>query len=301
MADSDFNNDEDSWKKEIKIKYDPHDVEYWFNSVEAQMKKFGINRQWDKKDSILPLLPSEVIEECKPLLRLSEADAGNQIYKNLKVEILSLYGQRDEDAFKKAIALKMTGKPSGFGKKLIHIICPGSKPFASCHCARMVFGFWEAQLSAPIKTKLAGQKFNASTYQDLFKIADEAWLANGGSANPPSVVAAVAAENPTLTPESNPQVAAFNQRGRGQARGRAQTRGGRRGRGGRGSYNNTNQNQNSTPSTTQNKPHQKGPKHADLPNNASWACAQHWRKGRQAPYCSDPTVCQWNNIYVARA
>ena len=37
----------------------------------------------------------------------------------------------------------------------------------------MVFGFWEAQLSAPIKSSLAGQKFNADTYQALFKKADD--------------------------------------------------------------------------------------------------------------------------------
>ena len=34
-------NDEDSWKKEVKIPFEPHDVSYWFNSVEAKMKKFG--------------------------------------------------------------------------------------------------------------------------------------------------------------------------------------------------------------------------------------------------------------------
>ena len=80
------------------------------------------NKQWDRKDAIVPLLPEHITEECKPLLRLSEANAGPTIYKDLKAEILLLYGSRDEDAFKKAIALKMTGKPSALGKKLIHIL-----------------------------------------------------------------------------------------------------------------------------------------------------------------------------------
>ena len=52
VEDSDFDNDPDSWKKEIKIKYEPHDVEYWFNAVEAEMVTFGINRQWNKKNAI---------------------------------------------------------------------------------------------------------------------------------------------------------------------------------------------------------------------------------------------------------
>ena len=37
--------DDEAWKKEIKIKFDINDVKYWFNSVEGQMRKFGINQQ----------------------------------------------------------------------------------------------------------------------------------------------------------------------------------------------------------------------------------------------------------------
>ena len=69
FEEADFENDPEAWKKEVKIKYDPRDVEFWFNSVEAQMKKFGINKQWDKKDAIIPLLPDNVVEECKQLER----------------------------------------------------------------------------------------------------------------------------------------------------------------------------------------------------------------------------------------
>ena len=72
VEDADFDNDVDSWKKEIKIKYEPHDVEYWFNAVEAEMVTFGINRQWNKKNAIIPLLPEGVVDECKPILRLPE-------------------------------------------------------------------------------------------------------------------------------------------------------------------------------------------------------------------------------------
>ena len=296
FEDQDFENDVDSWKKEVKIKFEAHDVTYWFNTVESQMKKFGINRQWDRKDAIVPLLPDNVVDECKPLLRLTEAEAGESIYKDLKAEIVSLYGPREEDAFKKAIALKMTGKPSAFGKKLIHIVCPGSRPFTTCHCARMVFGFWEAQLSAPIKTVLSGKQFNAATYTDLFKLADEAWLANGGATSTPAVIAAV---SETPTPTTTPEVAAVSQRGAGRGRGgRGQSNRAR----GRGANSASNRNTSRPAPSTQNdsKPHQKGTKHPDLPASASWACAQHWRKGRSAPYCSDPLVCQWVNVVAPR-
>ena len=304
---------EKAWEKEIKIKFD-QDVRYWFNSVEAQMKKYGINKQWSKKDAIVPLLPPEIVEECKPILRLTEAEAGNNIYKVLKTEILSLYGPRDEDAFKKAMACRLTGKPSALGKKLIHIWCPGAKPFDGCHCARVVYGFWESQLTPEIKTKLAGQKFTKDTYQDMFKQADEVWIANGGTTTlAPTVVAATSvppsSSNAAAAAQHQsevPQVSATTRGGRG---GRGRGRGGRgnRGGGGRGSYNgnqnqnnNTRQNQqqNQTTQQTGQKPHQRGPKAApDVPADA---CARHWKEGRNATYCSDPLVCSWAHIIVPR-
>ena len=195
----------------------------------------------------------------------------------------------------------MTGTPSAFGKKLVHIICPGAKPFDNCHCARMVYGFWEAQQSPPVKSALAGLIFNQTTYKDIFKKADQVFLANGGSAQP-AVVAAVAAPAPPSTQpqDDSPQVAAVRG-GRGRGSGPSRGRGGR-GRGRGSNTNSSNAATNTSSSTNQNtsKPHQKGPKHADLPSNASWACAQHWRKGRGAPYCSDPLVCQWVSVVAPR-
>ena len=90
VEDADFEDDADSWKKELKIKFDP-DVDYWFNAIEAQMKKYGINSQWEKKNAIVPMLPDDIIDELKPLLRLKQQEAGH-IYKSVKAEIIQLYG-----------------------------------------------------------------------------------------------------------------------------------------------------------------------------------------------------------------
>ena len=180
FEDADAEDDSEAWKKEVKIKFNQNDVDYWFNTVEAQMKKFGINKQWSKKDAIVPLLPDEIVEECMPILRLKETEAPNS-YKLLKTEILSLYGPKEEDAFKKAMALRLNGKPSALGKKLIHIWCPGAKPFDGCHCAKVVWGFYEAQMTPEIRSHLAGLKFNKDTYSEIFKKSDEVWLANGGT------------------------------------------------------------------------------------------------------------------------
>ena len=310
-----FPDDEDAWKKEIKIKFNKADIRYWFNSVESMMKKYGINSQWSKKDAIVSLLPEEVVEECMPILRLQEEDAGPAIYKMLKTELLDLYGPREEDAFKKAIALRLgNDRPSALGKKLIHIICPGPKPMEGCHCAKIIFGFWESQMTSAIKISLADKKFNATTYSDIFKHADKVWEKNGGAAAP-AVVAAVTATGASPSPD-NPQVSAV---ARGGARGGRGYRGGRGGRGGgRGGNQNSNSNsnnsgnssnrQNSSQSSNSNsnssqtqtgpKPHQKGPRHSpDVPDSA---CARHWLEGRNATYCSDPLVCGWVHIIAPR-
>ena len=39
---ADFENDPDSWKKELKLKFDKSDVKYWFNATESQMKNMEL-------------------------------------------------------------------------------------------------------------------------------------------------------------------------------------------------------------------------------------------------------------------
>ena len=302
FEDSSYPDDSEAWKKDLKIKFDINDVTYWFNSVESQMKKYGINCQWSKKDAILPMLPEAVIDECKPILRLTQDQAGDTIYKDLKTEILSLYGQREEDAYAKAAALTLTGKPSALGKKIIHLICPGAKPFSGCHCARTVYGMWIAKMSPVIRSHLVKMKFDKDNYKEMFDKADEVWLANGG--NQPAVVAATvvaAPEAPVVNADVAGQVSATATRGQGRGGRNPGNRGNRggRGRGGRGAsgtarggatqpvQNNTNQ-----------KPHQKGPRHPDGPPSS--ACSRHWSQGRSATYCSDPLVCGWVNIIQPR-
>ena len=40
FADSDYDNDPDFWKKELKMKFDRNDVKYWFNYTEAELTNF---------------------------------------------------------------------------------------------------------------------------------------------------------------------------------------------------------------------------------------------------------------------
>ena len=248
-----------------------------------------------------------------PILRLTQEEAGDEIYKTLKKEIIELFGPREEDSFKKAMALRLDGKPSALGKKLIHIWCPGAKPFNNCHCSKVMFGFWEAQMPPAIKCRIAGMKFNKDTYQEIFKLADETWIANGGSTTKtPAVVGAtkVNSASDSSSSSSAPQVSATS-RGGGRGGGRGNFRGNQRGgrgggRGGSapgGNNNNSRQNQSSNSSNSNQtqqgpKAHQRGPKASpDVPADA---CARHWKEGRNATYCSDPLVCSWSHIIVPR-
>ena len=37
VEEANFENDPDSWKKELKVKFDPSDVKYSFNTIESQL------------------------------------------------------------------------------------------------------------------------------------------------------------------------------------------------------------------------------------------------------------------------
>ena len=260
------------------------------------MKSAGINKQLTKRDSLLPTLPEDVIEECKPLLRIPEADLGTHPYRDLKHEILQIYGKKQQDAFARAFSRKLEGRPSALGKLLIHDICPAPKPLTGCHCAPMVWGFWHRQLPQSCKDKLAGKTFDSTTYKQLFIEADDVWASNGGVANAePAVVAAV--QQPQQPQALTPQVAAATFRGRGRgnrARGRGATRGNQGGgRGGRTTPTPT------TPTTSSDKPQwNPATRHADQPPIG--VCSEHWRSGSQAKWCYSPLDCPWVNRIVPR-
>ena len=136
FEDQNFPDDEDAWKKTLSFKFNRNDPQFWINNVEAEMTSFGINLQWSRRNALMAkdILPEDVIEELKPLLRLSKTDAGPYIYKTLKEEILTLFAPKEENAYEKAAARRLTTRPSALGKLLINDICPGVKPFENCHC-----------------------------------------------------------------------------------------------------------------------------------------------------------------------
>ena len=275
----DLPDDSEAWKKTPSHRFDKHDVEFWVNNFEAELTNFGINSQWSKRNSLLAkdILPAEVVEEMKPLFRLTKVEAGDTPYKDIKNEILSIYGKKDEDACEKAASRRLTSRPSALGKLLIHDLCPGAKPFRNCHCARVVWWFFIKQMPQVIRTALAEKRFNADSYNDIFKLADDVFNANkmGTSSDSPAVVAAVTQASLDETQPAIPypvEAASFRGNGRGRGRGR----GGRGG--GRGAQS------SSSSSTTATKANDSDP--ANL-------CSIHKKWKKEAFHCRDPFVCPW--------
>ena len=291
-----FEDDKEAWKKSVTIKFNRKDVEYFFTATEAQLKSFGINSQLSKRDALLPILPEDVIDECKPLLRIPEEEVGPSPYRDLKKEILKIFGKKPKDSFTRAMSRQMTGRPSALGKILLHDICPGYQPLVGCHCAPMVWGFWHKNLPQACKIGLADKEFNATTYKNLFDQADQIWEANGGIVTPAAEPTAVA----SVTQDSTVSAVTNSARGRGNNRnnrGRGANRGNRgNGRGGRGNAANANTNSttNANPTTFVNN----GPRSPDLPPPS--CCSEHWKRGNSATFCFSPLDCPWKDRIVPR-
>lgn len=276
FEDEDKADDAEAWKKSISLRFQRDDPEFWFSQIEAQMVSNGTNLQWSKRNALLgkDILPEDVLEELKPLFRLSKAEAGTTPYKDIKTELLSIYGKKDEQAIAKAASRRLTTRPSALGKVLIHDICPGAKPFTNCHCARVVWYFFIQQMPQVIKTALAKQRFNKDTYRKVFQDADDVFLANNLTPESPAVAAVSLDETQPAIPYPV-EAATFQSGNRGRGRGNGR---GSRGRG---------QGRSTQPAT---KPNGGGQTQQNLPPNL---CQIHKKYLKEAHHCRDPFVCEW--------
>ena len=66
------------------------DVDFWFSELETQLEMIGVKAQWTKRLALARFLPIEIKSEIKSLLILDKANAGDDIYKRMKKELLEL-------------------------------------------------------------------------------------------------------------------------------------------------------------------------------------------------------------------
>ena len=314
---------EDYYKRisNIKLQWDP-DVEYWFNSIEASMRHATVHSQWTKREVLQSLLPDNVRDEVRYLLRLPEDKAGTTPYKDVKVAIIELFGPKPQDAIDKALTRVLTTRPSALGKQLIDDICKCSPQLKSQCCADIVFGLFRRQMPTAVRNALARETFNHKNYTEVFTLADKVFHSNKGEAPSVSAVrpiatgsAAAVAATPaaeaaapvvTVSPEIaalQAEVAALKKANRGGGRGGRNNRGGGNqnwGGGNQSSGSNRGGNRGGGCGGRGGQSAQggRGPRHPDSPPNS--ACQVHWQRGRGAWWCADPQNCPWKDITTPR-
>ena len=283
----------------IQCPFNINDLEFWFIELEGQLELIEIKAQWSKRMALQKLLPLEIKEEVKSLLRITKTQAGNDIYFRLKQELLDLFGKKPEDDYIRAKNRVLTGKPSQLGKKLIDDICPGDVKLQGCHCAKTVWAMFREQLPVVIRNHISEMTFSKDTYKAVFAKADQVWASN--QAPDPSPRATVSAVEAVA--QDQPEVSAIG-RGRGQSgQTRGQRRGGRQGgRGGRGGGAGTPaSNAASTPAATSTsasaKP--KGTRHPNAKGKDDSLCKIHFSWGVNATYCAAPWKCPMKDTWKA--
>ena len=229
--------------------FNPTDLGFYFQQVELKMRKVGVKNSFTKLLVLTSILPENVIDQVKHILRKEETDfaEAERPYKILKSEIIKIFKPPQEAAFERAMARVLSGKPSELARQLVNDLC--QHQLKDCCCKTFIVGLWKRALPSSVKNAVASLEFNATNFDAIVQLAD-AVFESSIMPHHPSVSAIVGASAsgavslpgpPVLDQAFHPafpgdQVAAVSwNRGGGRRGGRGRGRGGRgrgQGRGG---------------------------------------------------------------------
>lgn len=277
-------NDVHTKASQIKLEYNAGHVEFWFNQLEAKMRFAGIQSQWTKLQVVITLIPQSVAEEIKHLLRVSsQANASETCYKDVKKEIIELFGRQEEDTFELASQLVLTTTPSALMKKIIDICCPTHPKLQGCCSAALITGIWKAKLPQIVRSAIAGQTTKNGNFDNLIKLADAVHKASQPKSTPTVAAATAAAQGPDTIPHipTGAEIAAM-QRARANAQNSKKPKGYQGGQ---------NRNQGATGGATAQPRKKRSPD-----NPPDDACARHWQFGKSAWNCLQPRKCPWRHF-----
>ena len=313
QVDFDLENKDDGDKSQenarhIKIEFEPNNVRFWFAQLEAEMLLASIGSQWLKKTVLQRNLPNKQKEDVQAYLELPKTQAGNQIYFDIKQEIIRIYAPKPQTAYKRALGRTMVGLPSQLGHQIVNDVCKKPNKLVGCCCAAAALAIWEMKLPIEVRAHISNRDFTAATYKEVFEAADKVYQ----SAQPVSV-AAVAVTAPTRSLDET--LPAFSQQNQPQAQVAAIQRGGRGGgRGNRGGGSGSNRGGGQNNGQNRNQPNQnrggqsggrgrpngytRGPRHASNPPES--CCDRHYKHGADSWYCVAPLTCPWVNKCAPR-
>ena len=273
----------------VQVPYDANDLEYWFSEVEGQLELIDVQSQWYKRMALQKLLPLEVKEEVKTLLRLSKTQAGNDIYFRLKQELLELFGKRPEDDYTRAKNRLLTGKPSQLGKALIDDICKKEKKLDGCCCHNTVWAMFRDQLPIVIRNHISRMKFSKDTYKEIFQAADQVWASNQAPEPAAAARPTVAAIKQDQAPSDPAAVAAVTSNGPRRKPKKNQNQ----------SNAATTSSKPATTTTTATSSKPKGTRHATAKGKDENLCKIHFSWGVNATYCAAPWKCPMKDTWKA--
>ena len=240
-----------------------------------------VKSQWLKKTILQRNLPTKQKEDVKSLLTLTQAQAGDAIYKRIKQELVRIYAPKAKDSYCKALTRTMVGLPSQLGNQIVEDVCKKPAKLQGCCCAAAVEALWHLQLPVGIRAHVSNMEFNHATFKAVFEAADRVYLSSKQvSVAAVSVAADLDETQAAFSPHNQPsgEVAAYT---KGQNSGKNKKNNNK----GQGQSQGQNKNQNS-----------RGKKHSSVPEAlASKMCDRHYRHGASAWYCLNPSSCPWKD------
>ena len=166
--------------RSVQCPFNKADVEFWFSQLEDQLTLIGVKKQWTKKIALVRFLPPEIQSEVKSLLKLTQTNAGADIYLRIKKQLLKMYGPKPGDAYLRAKNRVLSGTPSQLGKLLVEDLCPGEVKLEGCHCNNIIWGMFREKLPVVVRNHIADMPFNFENYEAIFDKADQVWESNRG-------------------------------------------------------------------------------------------------------------------------
>ena len=129
------------------------------------MESSGVGKQFTKLQTLTTVLPKEVIEEIKPILRKKEADfENNDAYLMAKEEIIRIFGPPDEAPFERAMGRVLSGKPSQLARGLVNDLCD-NKEMKNCCCKNFIAGLWKKHLPSNVRAAIADDGFDHNSFR----------------------------------------------------------------------------------------------------------------------------------------
>ena len=89
--------------RSIKVEFEPNDVKFWFAQLEGELLMASVGSQWLKKTVLQRNLLNKQKEDLKSYLTLTQTEAGNTIYRDIKQELIRLYAPKPCDSYRKAL------------------------------------------------------------------------------------------------------------------------------------------------------------------------------------------------------